>query len=60
MPVPAPVAVKTVPSVLLAEPMAVKSVSPALKIVYETPAMNAPAVSVLPEEKRGRYPLAML
>ena len=52
MPVPAPVAVKTVPSVLLAEPMAVKSVSPALKIVYETPAMNAPAVSVLPEEKR--------
>ena len=49
VPVPAPVAVKIVPTVLLAEPIAVKSVVPALIIVYDTPVTNAPAVRVLPE-----------
>ena len=41
---PVPVAVNTVPGLLSAAPIAVKSVSPVVTIVYSFPAINAPSV----------------
>ena len=50
VPLPAPVAVNTVPGFELAAPIKVKSVVPVLIIVYDTPVMNNPAVTVFPDE----------
>ena len=47
VPVPGPVAVNTVPAVLLAAPINVKSVLPANPIVYSVPVTNEPAVTVV-------------
>ena len=46
VPVPTPVAVNNVPTVLSAEPIKVKFVLPASSIIYSTPTLNAPAVTL--------------
>ena len=46
VPLPTPVALNTVPGLLSAAPMAVKSVEPALTMVYLPCILNEPAVSV--------------